>query len=186
MVHSKKQEKKQKEENENDKWGHAIPLEDTRLWNDKEAEAEFMKDLLLNKLPCGKDTSEIESYFDTIKKCIESQAPISNDCFPDDFGQIDIDGVVTNPPDQYQYFSADLFKQQASNPHNKRLAIESAEGDCQLQLGTQNMETSTFNIEPPSETQDDSEGDENHAHMAISQDSQDSGDWSHDNHDSSW
>jgi hypothetical protein len=99
-------------EDPNAKWSHALPLEETRLWDDKKAELEFMKDLFFERLPIGKDTKQIEEHFNRLEEAIANKENINHDEFPD-YDTVDLDGAVQDPPKDYHYFSAAVLKQQA-------------------------------------------------------------------------
>ena len=114
--------------NDNDYWTHAQSLEEERMRADKIGELEFMKDLFTNHLPVGKNREEIDKYFMDLEKVIYTTDyhKIKNDEFPEP----DVDECVCGiehdeslPADhkcqrrEYKYFSADLLKQQASNPN---------------------------------------------------------------------
>lgn len=167
------------DEDPNAKWTHALPLEDTKLWKDKAAEAGFMKDLILNKLPIGEDTDHIHEYFNRLEKAISTKEPIDNDNFDYGYDEIDVDGAVDQPPEQYQYFSADLLKQQASKPTNRQHAnaIEAADDVLSSQ---QDVETS-----PPVSVSDDISNEHSNSdpssYVSFSQNSDDSEKWSNDN-----
>ena len=99
-------------EDPNAKWSHALPLEETRLWDDKKAELEFMKDLFFERLPIGKDTKQIEQTFNRLQEAIDNKENINADEFPD-YDTVDLDGAVQDPPKDFHYFSAAVLKQQA-------------------------------------------------------------------------
>jgi hypothetical protein len=99
------------QENPNDKWGHAIPLEDKRKELDLIAEAQFMRDLYLSYLPGDTDKDQINLYFDRIDQSIKAGEPIKTDDFdPASYPAPDADA----PERQYWYHSADVFKERAS------------------------------------------------------------------------
>lgn len=102
-----------KEEDPNAKWSHALPLEETRLWDDKKAELEFMKDLFFERLPIGKDTNAIKEHFNRLEEAIANKENINPDEFPD-YDTVDLDKAVQDPPKDYHYFNAAVLKQQAS------------------------------------------------------------------------
>lgn len=109
---SKIKPKSEEIEDPNAKWGHALPLEETRLWDDKKAELEFMKDLFFERLPIGKDTQAIEAEFNRLQQAIDNKENINCDEFPD-YDTVDVDGSVKDPPKDFHYFSASVLKQQA-------------------------------------------------------------------------
>ena len=144
----KKQKKNEEPEDPNALWGHAGSLEDTRLWEDRKSELIFMKDLFDTKLPVGENKTEVDEYFNILEQAIDTKAEIKNDKFPDDYREIDQHGEVTDPPEQYTYFSADLFKQQASKGQS-RLG-SSSEGHLESKSVPQDMEvTSDVDQEQP-------------------------------------
>lgn len=113
-----------KEQNPNDLWDHAIPLESKRKEIDLIAEAKFMRELYLTNLPGEMDADAVNSYFDRLDESIKSGDTITGDTFIsddecDDDDESKDNGESTsdhpNPKKrEYWYHSADLFKERAS------------------------------------------------------------------------
>ena len=131
------------EEDPNAKWEHALSLEDTKLWQDRQNELDFMKDLFNHKLPIDETAKpEIEEYFNRLQEAIFTKDEnFKYDEFPTDYSTIDVDGAVAKPPTQYKYFSQDLFKQQASEQF--RLDDSSATSTAIGFGGGEDMETAS-------------------------------------------
>lgn len=109
--------RQQKQENPNDLWGHAIPLEGKRKEIDLLAEAKFMRELYLTNLPGELDVDAVNDYFDRLDESIKSGENIPKDTFVDD-NECDDDNRKSTEDDnngdrQYWYYSADLFKERA-------------------------------------------------------------------------
>lgn len=98
------------DENPNDLWTHAIPLESQRKEQDIRAEADFMRELFLSNLPTvGSNKSTLISYFDRLQEAIENGEPIEYDGFDDN-----LNSESASSPRDYKYFSATLFKERSS------------------------------------------------------------------------
>jgi hypothetical protein len=121
-----KKQIEEKKEDPNAIWAHAGSIEDTRMWEDRKSELLFMRDLFDTKLPVGDQKEQIDDYFNLLEQAIDNKdTSLQNDKFPESFSDIDIHGEVDHPPEQYTYFSADLFKQQASKePSGQRGSLE--------------------------------------------------------------
>lgn len=160
MLKTKKQKQlkfSEEEEDPNKKWGHAYSLEETRFWDDRKTELQYMKDLFDVNLPTGERRENVTAIFNELEEAIDNKDPtIQNDKFDNDFGTIDIDGAVASPPKQYKYFSADLFKQQASDRQGG--LYSSTEGQLEYKSSPQDMETSS-NVDSEQPVQDYSEDD---------------------------
>ena len=167
---TKQREKKQKqlkfpeeEEDPNRKWGHAQSLEETRLWEDRKAELQYMKELFDVNLPTGEKKEAVTTIFNLLEEAIDNKdQSIQNDKYDDDFGSVDIDGAVAEPPKQYKYFSADLFKQQAANGEGR--LQPSSQGQLEYKSSSQDMET-TSNVNAEQSIQNYSEDDGDLQHM---------------------
>jgi hypothetical protein len=165
----------EEEEDPNKKWGHAQSLEETRLWEDRKAELQYMKDLFDVNLPTGEKKEAITTIFNQLEEAIDNKDQhIQNDKFNDDFGSIDIDGAVASPPKQYKYFSADLFKQQAANGQGRLHAA--SQGELEYKPSSQAMETST-NVDEEQSVQYHSEDDGDLQHMDVRSDDFDPNYW---------
>lgn len=154
-----------KEEDPNAIWNHAESLEDTQLWASRLAEAEFMQDLFLNRLPGGNTQANID-YFETVKEKIINHEPFADEYFPPDLSQVDVDGVVTTPyhPSDFKYHSSSLFKQQSSKQPDGGVPYPFKSHLLADQHQQQDMEGSTFDFRSASPVQ--SNGQEN-ADMAC-------------------
>lgn len=183
MSSSKKQKREQQPEDPNALWGHAGSLEDTRLWEDKKSELIFMRDLFDTKLPIGENKAELDEYFNILEQAIDTKAEIKNDKFPDDYREIDQHGEVTDPPKQYTYFSADLFKQQASKEQN-RLG-PSSEGHLESKSVPQDVEDTT-NVDEEQSVSDVSAVDGDLSCMEECSDADDPDHWAGDISSSEW
>jgi hypothetical protein len=181
---AKKKQQERKEEDPNAIWGHALSLEDTRIWEDKRAELFFMKDLFDYKLPIGEKKDEIDEYFNRLEELIDTKDPsIQNDKFPDDFRDIDLHGEVLDPPKQFSYFSADLFEQQAST---KQSRYESpTQSRLEFKSLPQNMETTT-NVHEEQPVSDVSEKHGDLQCVGVSDDADDPDHWAGDLSNTSW
>lgn len=111
----------QPEVNENELWAHAISLEQTikNKKSDLLAELEALRSLYFENLPLGENKEAIEEYFNRLEESIYNKDHVEREAFPDDDGNEcgeSTEGHEGSPrpkPD-YKYFSADVFKQQAS------------------------------------------------------------------------
>lgn len=176
----KKQE--QKIEDPNKLWDHAQSLEETKLWLDRQAEYEFMKDLIVNKLPGG-DSEHLTDYFNSIEKAIYTKDPtLTNDKFSD-FTSVDIDGAISEPPTDFKYFSADLLKQQAAICGEQR-SVHAIEGNSDNSPITQSVEDSSSGCGSES-IPDPVEVSRDISRMAISEGIEDDSYWDDDNYHSS-
>lgn len=97
---------KSTEVNPNDLWGHAIPLEGKRKELDLMAEAKIMRELYLNFLPGDTNESQINAYFDRLDQAIKNGVTPQFDTFDDN--------TNPDPNSTYQYYSATLLKERAS------------------------------------------------------------------------
>lgn len=140
------------------------------------AEAEFMQDLFLNKLPGGNTEANVK-YFETIKEAITNRQSFADDYFPPDLSQVDIDGVVTTPfqPSDFKYHSSSLFKQQASTGRDRAITYPFKSDLLAEQQQSQDMEGSTFDFRSTSPIQFDSEKNADLACMAECEESGDDG-----------
>ncbi len=166
-------------EDPNAKWDHALSLQDTKIWSDRQAELDFMKDLFMNKLPIDKnehDMDGLNDYFNRVQEAIFTKDPnFQYDEFPGDYSTVDIDGAVQRPPTQYKYFSQDLFKQQASNSDGpgESTAISFAHD----YRGEQDMETTPRIVELEPLTESKLECTSDNSCMEECSDSEESGEW---------
>lgn len=92
---------------EKDPWAHAGSIENERMLEDKRAELAHMRYLFEKCLPVGKQREHITDYFNELEKLIYT-TDVKNDEFNDDDS--------TNPQREYQYFSASVLKERASQP----------------------------------------------------------------------
>lgn len=176
----KKQE--EKHEDPNQLWEHAQSLEETKLWLDRQAEYEFMKDLIVNKLPGG-DSDHLTDYFNSIEKAIYTKDPtLTNDKFAG-FDSVDIDGCISEPPTDFRYFSADLLKQQATINGGKR-SVDAIEGNSNNLSIAQSMEDSSSGCGSES-IPDPTTVSRDISRMAISEGIEDDSYWDDDNFHSS-
>lgn len=120
-------QKKNEEEDPNAKWSHALSLQDTKLWQDKQNELDFMKDLFFERMPMGPDRDKMNEYFNLVQKAIDTKdESLQYEHFPSFSEGVDIDGAVKDPPTTYHYFQSLLLEQQAKREFERELfsAIE--------------------------------------------------------------
>lgn len=100
---------------ENDLWKHAQSLEDKRNEIDLKVELQALRELFFDKLPLGEKTGYIENYFNRLEEAIYNKEHVERETFPDDSSDtIDGESSSTGRKRDYKYFSASVFKEQAS------------------------------------------------------------------------
>jgi hypothetical protein len=178
----------EKEEDPNAIWQHALSLEDTKIWVDRQNELDYMKDLFMNHLPINKvqhNMDEIEDYFNRVQEAIYTKDEnFKYDEFPRDYSVIDVDGAVQRAPSQYKYFSQDLFKQQAGNLDGP--GESTAIGFSHPERGEQDMETSTHQLQLESIPEDLAEFSPDYPRMEECTDSTTTHFGGYDSDDSGW
>jgi len=169
-------------------WDHALSLQDTKIWVDRQNELDFMKDLFFNKLPINEiehNMDDIKDYFNRVQEAIFTKDPdFKYDEFPRDYSVIDIDGAVQRPPSQYKYFSQDLFKQQASDPD--RSGESTAIGFAHPESIEQGVEAPAPLLQLESITEDSSELVSDNACMEECSDSENTDFGGYDSDHSGW
>ncbi|NBX48664.1 hypothetical protein EBT25_01760 [bacterium] len=169
-------------------WDHALSLQDTKIWIDRQNELDFMKDLFFNKLPINENEhkmEELNDYFNRVQQAIFTKDPnFKYDEFPRDYSVIDIDGAVQRPPTQYKYFSQDLLKQQAS--YEDGPADSTAIGFSHPVGSEQDMEASSHIVEIEPIPEDSTECTSDNACMEECSNSEDTSEWGYDSDHSGW
>ncbi len=108
---------------ENDLWTHAKSLEEKRNEIDLKVELQALRELFFDYLPLGEKTDYIENYFNRLEEAIDNKEHVERETFPDDDDGDESDqggdaATGTGPPSKrkrdYKYFSATIFKEQAS------------------------------------------------------------------------
>lgn len=169
-------------------WDHALSLQDTKIWVDRQNELDFMKDLFFNKLPINEiehNMDDIKDYFNRVQEAIFTKDPnFKYDEFPRDYSVIDIDGAVQRPPSQYKYFSQDLFKQQASDTNGS--GESTAIGFAHPESIEQGVEAPPSILQLESITEDSSELVSDHACMEECSDSENTDFGGYDSDHSGW
>ncbi len=173
-------------EDPNALWDHAESLEDTQLWQDRQNELDFMRDLFFTKLPLNQEKAqEVEEYFNRVQEAIYTKDPnFKYEDFPDDYSTVDIDGAVQRPPTQYKYFSQDLFKQQGSKSQGELNSTATSfahdyRGEQDLEIAPSIVEVEPYVSDVPQLTSDN-------ACLEECSDSQESGQWSDDSANTRW
>ena len=161
------------EEDPNAKWQHALSLQDTKLWQDKQNELDFMRDMFFDKMPMGPDKDKLNEYFNLVQQAIDNKDPnLQNDEFSSFAESVDIDGAVKDPPTTYHYYQSLLLEQQAKQEFQREL-LGSIEAEHQHCPEPQTMDDPT-DERGPEASQDEPAQSESFSYYCFSEESDNS------------